>query len=272
MKKIIFILLAFLLFSCEEQTDWTLQNEDLDIIIVDGIITDELKRQKISIYRPVKKLNEELKPVTGASVRILSNNILVWLNEDPDSAGIYITDSAVSAIPERYYRLSIHHAGNEYQADTYMHSGKEFQSLIYGKVAGHNLYEIKYVSSAYNFSDPAIFELMLDWSHLPQYSDSLPEKCKALMYFYALPSLDVSQIFAPEQENVYFPKGTVIIEKRFSITYGYAVYIRDLLLETSWSGGIFSSIHSNVDGNMSEGAMGYFAACGVVTDTIIVSP
>lgn len=272
MRKLFYIMLAILFFSCEEQTNWDLQDENLDLIIIDGTITDEYKRQKISIYHPVKKLNQEPEPVTGANVRILSNSIQVWLNEDPGSPGIYLTDTAVRAIPEIFYRLSIHHKGKIYQADTYMEPGKNFQPLIYGRVPGQNYYEIINVSNAYNFPNPAIFELFLDWSHLPLYTDSLPENCKAHMFYYALPSLDVSQIFAPAQEKVFFPKGTIIIEKRYSITKEHASYIRDLLLETNWAGGIFSSIHANIEGNLSQGAMGYFAVCGVVADTLIVAP
>ncbi len=271
MKKLIYIFMLFFLFSCEKQTDWNLQDEDIDLIIINGTITDELKKQRINIFYPVKELNQQPKPVSGAIVRIVSNNIQVWLTEEPGNPGVYSTASAVSAIPEIYYRLIVQHKEKQYKADTYMKEGRDFQPLIYGKANGQNLYEIKYVTNEYNFSDPAIFELFLDWSHLPLYADSLPEKCKALMYFYALPSLDVNQIFAPSGEKVYFPKGTMIIEKRYSITQNHAAYIRDLLLETTWTGGIFNPIHANVEGNLSTGAMGYFAACGVVSDTIVVA-
>jgi len=59
-KYILYILLiSLLLVSCEEQTDWNLQNANNDFVVVDGIITNELKVQTITLTRPVSKINEK---------------------------------------------------------------------------------------------------------------------------------------------------------------------------------------------------------------------
>ncbi|MFH0866598.1 MAG: hypothetical protein V1904_10400, partial [Bacteroidota bacterium] len=65
---------------------------------------------------------------------------------------------------------------------------------------------------------------------------------------------------------------TLITERRYSITAEHAQYIRAMLSETNWSGGLFDSAHSNVPTNMSEGAVGFFSACGVETLYLSVDP
>ena len=92
------------------------------------------------------------------------------------------------------------------------------------------------------------------------------------MLFYTLPTLDVSQIFAPPVEAVSFPAGTVITESRYSLTPEHAGFVREMLLETSWQGGLFSSVPANVTTNLSDGAVGWFGACGKTTLSLVATP
>ena len=50
----------------------------------------------------------------------------------------------------------------------------------------------------------------------------------------------------------------------------YQEYLRSLLSETEWRGGVFDVEKANVKTNMSEGAIGFFAVTTVVSDTITV--
>jgi len=52
----IFIALSF--FSCEKKVDWPLQNQPNDMIVVDGMITDEQKQHQVKLSLPVSQLNE----------------------------------------------------------------------------------------------------------------------------------------------------------------------------------------------------------------------
>jgi hypothetical protein len=92
------------------------------------------------------------------------------------------------------------------------------------------------------------------------------------MLFYTLPTLDVSEIFAPVMESISFPAGTIITERRYSLTPEHAEFLREMLLETSWTGGLFSVANSNVTTNLSEGAAGYFGACSVTSLSLTVTP
>jgi hypothetical protein len=43
-----------------------------------------------------------------------------------------------------------------------------------------------------------------------------------------------------------------------------------MLSETEWRGGVFDVQRANVSTNLSEGAIGFFASCTIVTDTTVV--
>jgi hypothetical protein len=99
-----------------------------------------------------------------------------------------------------------------------------------------------------------------------------PEKCKKRLLFYTLTTLDVSQVFAPLVEEVSFPAGTRIDQRRYSLTPEHAAFIRSLLLETNWQGGVFPTDPANIQSNISEGGLGYFAVCAVNNLSLIVEP
>jgi hypothetical protein len=47
------------------------------------------------------------------------------------------------------------------------------------------------------------------------------------------------------------------------MTPEYAEFIREVLQETQWQGGLFNTIPANVPTNLSPGGAGFFAVCGV---------
>jgi hypothetical protein len=115
-----------------------------------------------------------------------------------------------------------------------------------------------------------MYEILLDWANAPGFENSNADSCKAKLYYYTLPTLDVSEVFAPTLEAVSFPKGTILTERKYSLTDEHAAFIRALLLETTWSGGYFNTASANVPTNLSKGAVGFFGACGVAEKVEVV--
>jgi hypothetical protein len=144
-----------------------------------------------------------------------------------------------------------------------MPSGKGFSVLKYIKDKNNGLYHITWVAENYNPQYYAMYEILLDWSSVTGYQSLPADSCKARLLYYTLPTLDVSEVFAPEKQKINFPAGTIIREKRFSLTHDHAEFIRALLSETNWSGGLFDCSHANLPTNLSDGAAGYFGACAV---------
>ncbi len=273
MQKIIYIIGLFLaLQSCVKQTKWPVTETTPARIIVDAILTDEVKSHQVTLTYTVSQLNQSPQPVVGANV-IISNEDSVWnLAEQPANSGIYLTPPAFFARLTKNYTLLISQNNIIYSAKATMRPGSYFPELKYLKNEQNNLYYIDWVANAFSAKDAARWELLIDWSRVPGYQNLDSIDNHARMLFYTLPTLDVSEVFAPQMEEINFPAGTMITERRYSITPEHAEFIREMLLETNWTGGLFNVAAANVTTNLSNGALGFFGVCAVNELSVIVNP
>ncbi len=267
----IHIALLLILSACVKEADWSVPENGNNYIVVDGIITSEAKTQYIFIHNNKAGLNDATIPISGAVV-IISNEVATYqLYEDAEEAGRYITDSIVAAQLDKNYSLLIFYQEKIFSAQAYMVTGKAFPELSYKKNDDDELYSIDYVASSFETEDPAMWEILVDWSSVPGYENENPDECMKKMLFYTLPTLDVSQVFAPALEQISFPAGSKIDQRRYSLTPEHAAFVRSLLLETSWQGGVFPSDPANVSTNLSDGALGFFGVCAVNSLSLIVT-
>ncbi len=269
-KTYLLLLLLFALLSCEKQSDHAIKSENLDLLVVDGILTDEHKPQTIRLTRTVSELNAPPQAVSQATVILSEPNSTTFLHEQPTNPGVYQIQGPFVVHPNVEYSLLITANGKTYSAKTFMVPPGPLKMLRFVKNNDERLYHIQWIVNPYDGINPAMFEITLDWSKVAGYTALPAEQCQAKMYYYTLPTIDVSQIFAPELEQIRFPLGTKIVEKRYSLNPEYTEFVRALLLETTWKGGLFDSAPANVPTNLSQGAVGFFSACSVVRDSLIV--
>jgi hypothetical protein len=264
-KGIIIIMVVLGLASCVKKTDWTLQTQKSNRIVLDGTITSDLKTQTLKLSRTVTELNGIADPVTGATVQISNEDSVFSMIENPAGSGIYKSERPFLAVAGKNYSLLIFYQDQVISAKSAALPGEAFSFLVYSKNDDNGLYSISWVASSFTTAEPAMWEVTLDWSRVPGYQHGDSLSTHARMLFYTLSTLDVSEIFAPAVESVMFPAGTTINETRYSITPEYAEFIREVLLETQWQGGLFNSVPANVPTNMSTGGAGFFAVCGTYT-------
>ena len=89
-------------------------------------------------------------------------------------------------------------------------------------------------------------------------------------FYYTLDVIDVNQIFAPDKEEIIFPKGAKFFRRKYSLSEKHQEFLRSLLSETDWRGGFFDVAQGNVKTNLSSGAVGFFAVSMVQTDITVV--
>ena len=133
-----------------------------------------------------------------------------------------------------------------------------------------SLYELRFTGS----DAPSMMKLEMDWSHLPAYDTLSDERNHAVIYGYYFDALtvDVNELFSPAQDRVFFPPGTRVTITKESLSDGYAEYLRGMLSETAWNGGLFDVKPGDPFTNLSRGALGYFAATSVLRDSVIFIP
>ena len=270
MRNIILIIgFSALLQGCVKQTDWPVKTTTPEKIVVDAILTDEVKSQQVGLTYPVSQLNQAPRPASGASV-VVSDEDSTWnLTETPAGSGLYRTPPYFFARLNKNYSLLIACQNNVYSAKATMLPGSYFSELRFAKNEQSDLWYVDWVANAFSTADAAMWELLIDWSGVPGYGalDSLATHKR--MLFYTLPTLDVSEVFAPRMESIYFPAGTIVTERRYSVTPAHAEFIRELLLETNWTGGLFNVSAANVKSNLSNGALGFFGVCSVTELSVI---
>ena len=263
MKKAgIFIIGLFLFSGCEKKIDWPLKSQTSNLIVLDGIISSDVKTQTLTLTFPVTELNAKPVPVTGAFIMISDEDSVFHMTEQPAGSGIYQSVTMFGARGGKSYSLLIFYNNKVISAKSVMVPATPFNFLVYAKDEGTGLYHISWVASSFSTGVPAMWEVLLDWSKVPGYQSTDSSKCKARLLFYTLSTLDVSEIFAPEMEKISFPSGTVIKETKYFLTPEYAEFVREVLLETQWQGGLFNTFPSNVPTNLSAGGVGFFAVCG----------
>ncbi len=269
-KRILIILLSFTLMAsgCEEVLDEPIDFEQNNLLVVEGVLTNERIRHKIKLTHPYDTQNAEERPVSGALVIIVdSDENFTFLREIPRGSGEYFTDS-LRAVFGKAYGLVIRHKGKEFSAFDSPPAGQLLAPLKYESVEvdGQEKFELTLEDTGRN---PNYINYDIDWSATDE-CDTVSSDCQGKIVYYDLKNIDVQEIYAPNKEAFYFPKGSQIIRKRYSISAAYQDFLRSFLSETEWRGGVFDIQRDQIPTNLSEGAIGFFAVSTVVTDTTIV--
>jgi hypothetical protein len=266
-----FLLLAGLFLvlpSCTEEIQWELDFQEEEVIVVEGKVTNEARQHEVRLTRPVYEMNGNPESISGAMVEINDGRTLHQLTEDPGRPGTYLTDARFAGAVNQGYQLRIGLGDRRYTAVAFMHEVTPIQFMRVVRVQDEPpLYEA-YISN--DSEGSSIVRLELDWSHIPGY-DTLPyEENHALIYHYTLNSVDINRFFSPDREHVWFPPGTIVYREKESVSREYAEFLRGMLSETDWRGGIFDVLPGNARTNLSEGALGFFTAAAVIRDTVVV--
>ncbi len=264
-KIMIWAFYLILLVGCQEQIDWSLKPGTADLIVVEAVLTNENKNQLVKLSRPYLEQNMTPEPVSGAVVTVKTSDGNFPALESPVGSGLYFTDS-LTAVSEKLYTLIVDYNGTTYFASATQPSGEPLEQISYRETT-NGLFTLNFNKSgtAANY-----VKYLLSW----QQASNCPNanSCQAKQIFYDLKNVDVNEQFKPDQEVVEFPEGTIIIRKKYSVSNDYREYLRGMLSETAWRGGVFDVFPANATTNLSEGAVGFFAVSTVVSDTTVVSP
>jgi hypothetical protein len=258
----VFVAILLLLFTaCEDAIDVSDQTADMNLIVVDGILTNENINHRITLTHTYRAQNQDASPVTGATVKVFEADNAVQLIEFPKGSGDYYTPK-VRAVTGKVYTLQIIYQGKEYLAHDSSVPVEPLRDIRFQKT--DNQFSIVAQKSGDNAN---FITYDLDWEQTPSCNGF--RACKGRMVNYDLKTIDVNEFFKPAAEEYDFPENTIVIRKKYSVSEAYKTFLRAMLSETEWRGGVFDVQRENVVTNLSNGAVGFFAVSTVVSDTTI---
>lgn len=237
-------------------------------IVIQSLMTDKPGRQEVSISRLMALPGDTGAAVRGARVFLSNSDTVVVLKEDSLRPGIYFFVGATEM--RKKHTLQVIYGQQVYSASAQGEPGMVFNPPVFEKNATDGLWYPVYVAPPYMPDHPAMYELMADWSMMPAYTSLPPDQCRARMLFFTLPSIDVTQLLPPPSLSRGFPEGAIVNIRRYAMDMSYAAYWREVLLETRWAAGLFALEPTRVPSNFSNGALGWFAICGVTELSLVL--
>ena len=264
LKTILPIFLAILLGHCESEFPWKIKSKQVGGIVIDAIITNEMKAQCVNASNTNENINMPSTPVSGLTITLSDNIHEYSFSESISKPGSYYS-VPFQAVVGKKYSLTISQISTVYTAQDSMVAITPLDTFNLAKDNTTGLYQYIPISG----TEPTMLEVFMDWSSIPSYC-SLYGHCEAQETFYKLDNLDVNKVFSPEQEIIHFPAGTKIVRRKYSLSPEHQAFLRSLLMETEWRGGLFDVQAGNVKSNISNGAWGFFGVCMVLTDSLIV--
>ncbi len=252
------------LFSCEEATDWPLQSEGNGQLVVEAIITNEVKYQAVWLSLSFDHLNETPPPVTDAVVSISNGQNTLFFTHQDSLPGLYLSNQPAGAQISTNHVLTVDWNGQTYTAESQSVPVFLIPEIGFRPHGQTDSLQLRDVGSFYSPQEQAMYEVDIDWRHLVE-SDS----SRAKLFYYTLTTLDVNELFRPDRVRVPFPKGSIVIVKKYSLNDDFAAYVRAILMETDWQGGVLDEASSSVPTNISNGGLGFFSTCAVRVDTVV---
>lgn len=265
MKAKLFILALLVSFSCQEIIQHPLKSENTDLIVVEALLTNENISHLVKISRPYGTQNQPPQPISGAEVTITDGSNTALLTETPAGSGHYITPP-VRAVYGRTYKLKILYAGKTYEAQDSAVPVEALRPLETKKATGPNSYNLVLNESG---TAPNFIQHSIRWANTPACQGG--QACRGEVIFYDLKTIDVNSVFKPDKKEFVFPAGSIVVRKKYSVSQAYKTFLRGMLSETEWRGGVFDVDRANATTNLSAGAIGFFTVCTVVSDSVKIN-
>ncbi|MBW6460348.1 MAG: DUF4249 domain-containing protein [Bacteroidales bacterium] len=280
MKKLLLIIILpiFIATSCTERIDIELE-ETFTRLVVFGTLTTDTTRHYIELSKTTSYYyNQAPPPVTNAVVEIsddLGNRVLLT-EEKP---GFYATPTSFFVIPGRIYTLQIEleeeiNGHRYYEASSAVNAINPIDSigLIYQPLWGESgFYEVTCYYQDPLTQDFYMFDIYKNGELL---TDTITNRIVVSDDFFNgsyTNGIGVGYLDQSKERELLFP-GDTITFRGSNVTEEYYTFIWTLQQETGFQTPLFSGPPANIKGNISNGAVGFFAAYSVAYASAVFLP
>jgi len=271
MKKITYIVSLIILTAtaCTERMDLNTDAQEYERLVVEANLTSDTIAHKVILTKTTNFDYSTAPPaVSSATVEITDQEGNVhMLNENPANSGIYETASNYHALMGHTYTLNItlqeEIDNNKFYTATstvpYVNPVDSIQLAFHEDWGSYGYIEVKCYYQDSPDKDFYMFNIFINGTLI---TDTLSTKTVVDDELYngnytngiGVGYLDQGR--AKEKVN----PGDIITFQAGAITEGYANFVWSVQEEVSFNTPMFSGPPANVKGNISNGAVGYFAA------------
>jgi len=276
-RKFIIILSAFLMliWGCTEKIDLKLDSS-YTRLVVEGAITTDTMAQCVKLTTTSSYFYNQPAPTVSGATLTISDGQNNWLMSET-LPGTYITDSHVYGLPNHTYTLKIMlgeaiNGHRDYEASSMLRPIVPMDSirLKYHPDWGKDgFYEVQ----CYVLDPPTTDFYMFDiYRNNVLVTDSINEKSVVDDQLYNgnyTNGIGVGY-FNQERADQKLIPGDVVKLEVASLTSEYANFIWAVQAEVNGQTPLFSGPPANVQGNVSNGAVGFFAAYSLTRATTIL--
>lgn len=272
-KISLILLIAVTAFSCTERIDIEL-DESYTRLVVEGYMTTDANQNYVRLTKTTSYFyNEQPPAVTGATV-IVSDGDTSWqLSEQAN--GIYRFDPPVAGEIGKTYELNItlNEALNDqtgYTASSKINPINEIDSIAVAFRNNWNFWEVKCYAQDPPTTEFYMFRILKNGMMVTDSIDEVMVVDDVLYngsYTNGIGVGWLDETRADERLRI----GDTVEVLMSSITESYTSFIWNLQQEAGYQNPLFGGPPANVPGNISNGALGFFAAYSNTRASTIVN-
>lgn len=269
--KYLLLLLAgsFLFTACEEEISLDLKS-DISRLVVDGFITTDTMAHRVRLTTSGGYFdNKPMAGVSGAVVSLSDGVETIILAESDTSPGDYFTPDDYYGKQNHLYKLAITNVavGNKgrdevYTAESFLNPIVKMDSITVDYLKIWKMWRVlMYGRDPKNEKNHYWFRLKInDWWYSTEYRfTSYADDT----YFDGNYAEGVWLFGLNAEEEVDLKPGDRLMVECWMVDEPFYNFINGAYQETEYKSPIFSGPPANVPGNISNGALGIFAACSI---------
>ena len=264
--RIIISFLAYLLLSgCQKVINIDL-NEAAPHIVIEGLITDGPGPYIVAISKSGSYFNQPVLPPVSNAVVVITDNVGTIDTLTEMKSGIYMT-SSTRGIPGRTYNLKVLSDNQEYTGSSTMHLHVRIDSLNLIRTQSNR---INYGGNPEDNTNVEVHCYFNDPVQKNFYRIKVIRNDSTRVELYRLYDDQYTNGQETELRVARANIGDTDIIELYSLdkqTYEYYRTLDDVLN----SNPVFGSTPANPNTNLSNGALGYFGACAISSQTIRIT-
>ncbi|MDP2423273.1 MAG: DUF4249 family protein [Bacteroidales bacterium] len=257
---------VLMLYSCTERIDLELDTT-YTRLVVEGAITTDTGIHRVSLSTSTDFYNQNAPPVVSRAVVTISDGDITWpLAENPVGSGIYETTNGVHGIEGRMYMLSISlnqpiGGSSTYKASCAIRATTQPDSIqvVYQPQWGPGFWEVKLFAQDPPTDD---FYKFLVYKNKVLLTDTLNKvivRDDRLFNGKYTNGIGVGYLDSRNPREQVLPGDTITLMMA-NLTEDYAGFIWTARTQSGFNSPLFSGPPANIKGNITNGAIGFFAA------------